>query len=254
MHMVDINSDLGEAFGSYPLGLDREIIPYVSSVNIACGWHAGDPMVMEETVRLSKLHGVAIGAHPGFPDLMGFGRRNMHLSPQEAKAYVKYQIGALMAFAVSHGLRLQHVKPHGAMYNMAAKDSTLARAIAEAIYEVDDGLILLGLAHSEMLRAGHAIGLRVASEVFADRAYQADGTLVPRSNPGAVIHDPALAIQRVIRMVKENKVTAITGEDISIYPQSICVHGDNPEAVAFVKAIGSALRVEGVGIAPLCCQ
>ena len=227
------------------------MIAHISSANIACGYHAGDPLVMDKTVAAAKAAGIAIGAHPGYPDLIGFGRRNMTCSPAEVKAYVKYQLGALMAFAAAHGMKMQHCKPHGALYNMAGKDAALARAIAEAIAEVDSSIILLALAGSQMIKAGEEAGLRVASEVFADRAYQADGSLVPRKQPGAVIHDTDEAIARTIRMVKEGKVTAITGEDVPLKADSICVHGDNPSAVEFVRNIRARLEAEGVTIAPL---
>ena len=248
MYQVDLNSDLGEAYGAYKIGMDKEIIAFISSANIGCGWHGGDPMVMDETVRECKAKAVAVGAHPGFPDLLGFGRRNMTLSPTEAKAYLKYQLGALMAFAASNGVPIQHVKPHGALYNMAAVDQKLAAALAEAVYEVDPKIIFLGLANSCMITAAVNCGLKTASEVFADRAYNADGTLVSRSLPGAVIHDTGLCISRVIRMVKENKVEAITGEDISLKPDSICVHGDTPKAVEFVKAIRDAFAAQGIAV------
>lgn len=251
MYKVDLNSDLGESFGAYKIGLDEEVIAHVSSVNVACGYHAGDPLVMDKTVAAAKATGVAVGAHPGYPDLMGFGRRNMLCSPKEAKAYVKYQLGALLAFTASHGVKLQHCKPHGALYNMAGKDMDLALAIAEAVAEVDKDIILLGLAGSKMIKAGKEVGLRVASEVFADRAYQADGSLVPRKLPGAVLHDKDEAIARTIRMVKEGKVTAITGEEVYIDANSICVHGDNPSAVEFVKNIRAKLAEQGVTIAPI---
>lgn len=254
MKTVDLNSDLGESFGTYRIGNDEAILPHVSSANIACGYHAGDPVTMEQTVRLAKASGIAIGAHPGFPDLMGFGRRNMEASPVEVKAYVKYQLGALMAFAMSYGMKLQHVKPHGAMYNMAAKDTRLAQAIAEAVAEVDGGLVLLGLSNSLMLSAGEAAGLRVASEVFADRAYREDGTLVPRNQPGAVLHDEQMVIRRAIRMVSEGRVTAVTGKDIAMKADSICVHGDNPQAIAFVKNIRVAFESAGIRIAPFGAQ
>ena len=251
MYKVDLNSDLGESFGNYTIGLDKEVIAHISSANVACGYHAGDPLVMDKTVLAAREAGGAVGAHPGYPDLMGFGRRNMVCSPKEAKAYVKYQLGALMAFTASHGMKLQHCKPHGALYNMAGKDMDLALAIAEAVAEVDKDVILLGLAGSKMLEAGRQVGLRVASEVFADRAYQADGSLVPRKQPGAVIHDTDEAIARTIRMVKEGKVTAITGEEVPLAADSICVHGDNPSAVEFVKNIRARLEAEGVTIAPI---
>ncbi len=251
MYQVDLNSDLGESFGNYTIGLDEQVIAHISSANVACGYHAGDPLVMDKTIRTAREAGVAVGAHPGFPDLMGFGRRNLACSPKEAKAYVKYQLGALMAFAKANGVRLQHCKPHGALYNMAAKDMDLALAMAEAVAEVDEDVIFLGLANSRMIDAAKQTGLRVASEVFADRAYQADGTLVPRKLPGAVIHDTDEAIARTIRMVKEGKVTAITGEEVPLRADSICVHGDNPSAVEFVKNIRARLIAEGVTIAPI---
>lgn len=251
MYKVDLNSDLGESFGTYKLGMDAEILAFVSSANVACAYHAGDPLVMEETVGRAARAGVAVGAHPGFPDLMGFGRRNMVCTPKEVKAYVKYQLGALYAFTKAQGVAMQHCKPHGALYNMAAKDMALATAIAEAIAEVDSNIILLGLANSLMIQAGRQAGLRVASEVFADRAYQADGSLVPRSQPGAVIHDTEEAIARTIRMVKEGKVTAISGEEVPLSADSICVHGDNPSALAFVQNIRARLEAEGVSIVPI---
>ncbi|MBR4165811.1 MAG: 5-oxoprolinase subunit PxpA [Lachnospiraceae bacterium] len=251
MLKVDLNSDLGESFGAYKIGMDADILQYVSSANVACGFHAGDPLVMEETVRLAKKAGAAVGAHPGYPDLQGFGRRNMICTPKEVKVYVKYQLGALLAFTRSARIPLQHCKPHGALYNMAAKDKALAAAIAEAVADVDAGIILLGLAGSAMTEAGKEAGLRVAGEVFADRAYQADGSLVPRSMPGAVIHDTEEALSRTVRMVKEGIVTAVTGETVPLTADSICVHGDNPSALAFVKAIRERLETEGVSVVPL---
>ena len=251
MYFVDLNSDLGESFGNYTIGMDEEILKFVSSANVACGWHAGDPMVMEKTVALAKEFGTAVGAHPGFPDLMGFGRRNMAVTPEEAKAYVKYQLGALQAFAKAHGVKIQHVKPHGALYNMAAVDEKLAKAMCEAVYEVDKDIIFMGLAGSKMITAAEETGLKAASEVFADRAYNDDGSLVSRKLPGAVIKDKDLAIQRVVRMVKEGKVESINGKDIDIKADSICVHGDNPKALEFVKNIRETLEKEGVTISSL---
>ena len=251
MYKVDLNSDLGESFGAYTIGMDEAVIAHISSANVACGYHAGDPLVMDRTVAAAKAAGVAVGAHPGYPDLLGFGRRNLACSTKEVKAYVQYQLGALMAFTAARGMKLQHCKPHGALYNMAAKDMDLALAIAQAIAEVDRDVILLGLAGSKLLEAGEQAGLRVASEVFADRAYQADGSLVPRKQPGAVIHDREAAIARTVRMVTEGKVTAVTGEDVPIQAHSICVHGDNPSAVEFVKSIRAALAAQGVEIAPI---
>ena len=251
MLKVDLNSDLGEGFGSYKIGEDKEIIKNISSANIACGWHAGDSLIMEKTVKLAKIEGVAVGAHPGYFDMAGFGRRNLHVSAEELKSYVKYQLGALMAFAKSNGVSVEHVKPHGAMYNMAAKNYDLAEAVAQAIYEVDDSIILLGLANSQLIKAGKEIGLKVANEVFADRAYMPDGTLVPRNDNGAVIHDTETAIKRVVRMVKEGRVEAIDSTDIDIKADSICVHGDNPKSLDFVKNIRKALEKENIEITSL---
>jgi UPF0271 protein len=248
---VDLNSDVGESFGAYKIGLDEDVLKYVSSANVACGWHAGDPIVMRKTVEAAYKNNVGIGAHPGFFDIMGFGRRNMIVSPDEAKQYTIYQLGALCGFVKAVGGKMQHVKPHGAMYNMAAKDGKIARAIIEGIWEVDRDLIVLGLAGSEMVNAAKDKGLKAANEVFADRAYNSDGTLVARSLPGSMIHDKNIAISRVIRMVTEGKVTAISGEDMDIKVDSICVHGDNPEAVEFVRLIKEELMRAGVGIKPL---
>ncbi len=251
MYRVDLNSDLGESFGSYTLGMDADILPYVSSVNIACGWHAGDPLVMDRTVKLAAEQGVGIGAHPGFPDLMGFGRRCMAVTPKEARNYVLYQVGAMSAFCAAHGTKLQHVKVHGALYNMAARDYHLARAMCEAAAMIDPHLIVLGLANSEWMKAGWDAGVDIRGEVFADRAYQDDGTLVPRTQCGAVLQDDQQVIRRVIRMVKENKVASITGKDLPIVPDSICIHGDTPQAVEFVRKIRAALAMEEICVKKL---
>lgn len=251
MRKVDLNCDLGESFGAYTIGLDHMVMPHISSANVACGWHAGDPLIMDRTVRLAKEAGVAVGAHPGYPDLLGFGRRAMTLSPDEVSAYVRYQVGALRAFTASSGIPMQHVKLHGALYNQAAADPTLACAVCAGIQAVDPKLIILTLAGSKMLEIAREMGLRTASEVFADRAYQADGSLVPRRMEGAVIRDESLAMQRAVKMVTEGRVTAITGEEISIHADSICVHGDNEKAVDFVIAIQKALRQKQVEITRL---
>jgi UPF0271 protein len=251
MNQIDLNCDLGESFGHYTIGMDGEVIPGISSANVACGFHASDPVVMSETVNLAKKYGVGIGAHPGFPDLMGFGRRKMDVKPQEAKAYVQYQIGALSAFCRAAGVPLVHVKPHGALYNMAGKDYALAKAICEGILEVDGRLILLALSGSQMLKAAKDTGLRAASEVFADRAYEEDGSLVARTKPGAMITDEGEAIRRVVRMIKEGKVMSVTGKDIPIRADSVCVHGDNAKALEFVRKIRAALTAEGIRILPL---
>ena len=251
MWKLDLNSDLGESFGDYRIGMDAEIIKYVTSVNLACGYHAGDPLVMGETVKMCKEARVAVGAHPGYPDLMGFGRRQMKLSFDEAKAYVKYQLGALTAFAVSNGIKIQHLKAHGAMGNTAGKDAVLARALCEAVAEVDRSIILMSFPNGEVVRIAQEMGLRYANEVYADRAYNEDGSLVARGTPGAMIIDPEFAIKRVIRMVKEGKVECVTGKDIDIAAHSVCVHGDTSAAVEIVKNLRAALEAEGIQIANL---
>lgn len=252
MYVIDLNSDLGESFGAYKIGRDNDIIPLVSSANVACGFHAGDPTVMANTVKLCKDNGVCLGAHPGFNDLVGFGRRNMSVSAEDAKNMIKYQVGALDAFCKSAGIKMQHVKPHGALYNMAGKDKTLARAICEGIYEYDASLILLGLSGSEMLNAAKEIGLPCAAEVFADRAYEDDGSLVARTKAGAMIHDEDEAVARVIGMIKNHSVKSINSKEIEICPDSVCVHGDSEKALLFVKKIRAALVSEGIEIKPIC--
>ncbi|MDC7286869.1 5-oxoprolinase subunit PxpA [Blautia schinkii] len=251
MYRVDLNSDLGESFGRYTLGMDDKIIPLITSANVACGYHASDPVVMQNTIARAKEAGIRVGAHPGFPDLMGFGRRNMNITPAEAKAYTLYQIGALSAFCTAQGVAMQHVKPHGAFYNTAAKDYNLSKAICEAIYEFDKNLIVMGLCGGELCRAAQDMGLRTAMEVFADRAYEEDGTLVDRRKEGSMVTDEEVAIARVIRMVKEQKVTAITGKDIPIRADSVCVHGDGVKALAFVEKIRKAFQDEGIEICSL---
>jgi UPF0271 protein len=251
MYRVDLNSDLGESFGRYTLGMDEKIIPLITSANVACGYHASDPVVMDKTIRLAKKAGICVGAHPGFPDLMGFGRRNMNVTPAEAKAYTLYQLGALDGFCKAQGVTMQHVKPHGALYNMAAKDYELSKAICEAIASYNKNLIVMALCGGQLLRAAKDLGLRAASEVFADRGYEEDGTLVDRRKEGAMITDEDVAIARVVRMVKEGKVTAVTGKDIAIQADSVCVHGDGEKALAFVEKIRQALEKEGIEICPL---
>lgn len=251
MYKVDLNSDLGESFGRYTIGSDDRIIPLITSANIACGFHASDPVVMMKTVNMVKKAGTGAGAHPGYPDLMGFGRRNMNVSHEEAKAYTLYQISALGGMCKAAGVKLRHVKPHGAMYNMAGKDYELSKAICEAIKEYDPSLIVMGLAGSQMVKAARDMGLKTAEEVFADRAYEEDGSLVARSKPGAMIEDEDEAIARVVRMIKEGKVQAITGNDIDIKADSVCVHGDGEKALLFVEKIRKALTDEGIEICPL---
>lgn len=250
-YKVDLNSDIGESFGAYKLGMDEEIVKHISSANIACGFHAGDPLVMDKTVRFCKENNVAVGAHPGFPDLLGFGRRNLDASFDEIRAYVIYQIGAMKAFADSHGLSLQHVKAHGALYNMAAVDEKVALAIAEAIKAVDSNLICVGMAGTAMEKAAKELGLRFACEVFADRNINPDGTLVSRKHPNAMIHDEELACKRVLKMIKEECVEAIDGTLVQVKVDTICVHGDNPKAVEFARKLKTVLEENGVQIVPM---
>lgn len=252
MYSIDLNSDLGESFGAYKIGRDEEVIPLVSSANVACGFHAGDPTVMAKTTALCKENGIAIGAHPGFNDLVGFGRRNMNVAPSDIKSMIIYQVGALDAFCKASGIKMQHVKPHGALYNMAAKDAALAGAICEGIYEYNPELILMGLANSEMINQAKKLGLPYAAEVFADRAYEDDGTLVARTKPGAMIKDETEAVSRVVGMIKNHSVTSINGNEIEICPDSVCVHGDSEKALIFVKKIRDTLQKEGIAIKPVC--
>ena len=247
---IDLNSDLGESFGNYKIGMDDQIIPLITSANIACGFHAGDPSVMKKTVALAVKNGVGIGAHPGYPDLVGFGRRKLAASPDDVYAMIVYQVGALAAFAKAAGGRLQHVKPHGALYNTAAKDAVLSEAIAQAVYDVDKDLILYAQPGTESIKAAEKIGLKTACEVFADRTYQDDGSLTPRTQPGAMITDEAKSIAQVLSMVLDKKVTTLSGKVIPIKADSICVYGDGPKALTFVNKIRETLKKEGVEIAP----
>lgn len=245
MYRIDLNSDLGESFGAYKLGCDEEIIKYVTAANIACGWHAGDPMVMEKTVKMAREHGVDVGAHPGLPDLMGFGRRKMMVSGEELKAYVKYQLGAMSAFTRAEGVMLHHMVPHGAISQF---NEEWAHAICEAVGEVDDRIIIYAIAGSALDKTARAEGLKVASEIFADRALMDDLSLAPRSMPGSMITDENIAIERCIRMVKEGRVTGLSGKELEIQGDTLCVHGDGPKALAFVQKISEAFRQEGIEI------
>ncbi|WP_082233293.1 LamB/YcsF family protein [Halobacillus massiliensis] len=250
-YLVDINCDMGESFGAYTLGRDEEILDFITSANIACGFHAGDPATMKKTVKMAIEKGVGIGAHPGLPDLAGFGRRNIQISPQEAYDLVVYQIGALYGFVKTEGGKMQHVKPHGALFNMAAKDFELSKGIAEAVYDVNPELILFGLSGSELVKAGENIGLKTANEVFSDRTYQHDGSLTSRKEKNALLTDPQEAIQQVIRMVKENKVHTVQGQDITIKAQTICIHGDGQTALEFADNISSSLADAGITKTPI---
>jgi UPF0271 protein len=245
---IDINCDMGESFGPWRMGTDADVMPHITSANIACGAHAGDPTVMRRTVRLARDAGVAVGAHPGFADLQGFGRREMTVDPAEIEDLILAQIGALTAIAKAEGVRLRHVKAHGALYNMAARQRPLADAIARAIEAADDSLIMFGLPNSPMIDAGKAAGLRVAAEGFADRSYQPDGSLTPRPREGAVIHDPAAVVARAVRMATEGIVLTPNGKEIALAIDTICVHGDTPGAADLTKQIRVALRTAGVDV------
>lgn len=248
---IDLNSDIGESVGNGSADSDEAVLDHVTSANIACGFHAGDPVTMRRTVEAAAARGVAIGAHPSLPDLQGFGRREMRITPAETQALVVYQIGALAAFAHAAGTRLTHVKPHGALYNMAARDAALAAAIAQAVADVDGGLILVGLAGSELPAAGQRLGLRVAHEAFADRRYEADGRLSPRGETGAVIDDIDTAIAQAIAIATRGEATARTGETLRITADTVCVHGDRPDAAEFACRLRSALETAGVEVRAL---
>ena len=243
---IDINSDMGESFGAYTIGHDAGLLTAITSANVAAGFHAGDPSVLRETIRAAVAHRVAVGAHPGFPDLVGFGRRELNVTPREAEDLVLYQVAAVAGVAAAEGTRLQHVKPHGALFNMAVHDATLSAAIARAVAAFDKSLILFGLPGSEILKAGRAAGLRVAAEVFADRAYEPDGTLASRRKPGAVIHDSDVVVARAVRMVTDRTVVATDGSVVPLDADTICVHGDTPGSDVLAARIRAGFERAGV--------
>jgi UPF0271 protein len=245
---IDLNADVGESFGAYRIGNDDAVMASITSASVAAGFHAGDPSVLRQTIRLAKAHGVAVGAHPGFPDLVGFGRREMHLTPSDVEDLVLYQIAAVAGVAAAEGLRLQHVKPHGALFNMAARSAPLSSAIVRAIVAFDRALILFGLAGSEMVTVGRAAGLRVAAEVFADRAYEPDGSLRSRLQANAVIPDVATVVARAVRMAKERAVEAIDGTVVPIDADTICVHGDTAGAEVLAAQLRAGLEAAGVTV------
>jgi UPF0271 protein len=253
MPVIDLNSDLGESFGAWTMGMDLEVMGRISSSNVACGWHAGDAEVMVKTVRAAKTKGVAVGAHPGYPDLLGFGRRGLACTADELYAYTLYQVGALKSICESEGLELQHVKPHGAMYNQAAKDLKLAKAIVKAVESAGRAgkgnrreIILLGLANSAFETACAELGVPFASEAFADRGYMADGSLVPRGQPGAFIHDPKEAAARMVKLVKQGTLETPDGQELRLKVHSICLHGDSPEAVKMAETVRAAMEENGI--------
>jgi UPF0271 protein len=248
MQVIDLNCDMGEAFGNYPMPNDDILMDYISSANIACGFHAGDPEVMRHTVNMAIKKGVAIGAHPGLPDLQGFGRREMKISDSEAYQMTLYQIGALFSFVKAAGGNLHHVKAHGALYNMAARDPALAKAIAEAVHDFDSTLILYALAGSEMVQAAKMTGIVAVSEVFADRTYQDDGSLTPRTQANALITDEQHSIEQVLMMIKHQQVVSVNNKNIYLKAETLCLHGDGVHAVEFAKMINQKLKSGGVEI------
>ncbi|MHB8091805.1 MAG: LamB/YcsF family protein [Syntrophales bacterium] len=254
MKKIDINCDMGESFGAYTLGMDSEVIKHISSANIACGYHAGDPQVMNKTVKLARENGVAVGAHPGYPDLVGFGRRNMDCNPDEIRDFVIYQIAALNGFCSLHGIKMQHVKPHGNLYNMSVGNENLSRAIAEAIAAVDRNLIwvVLGGAQASLVRKiADTAGIRIAFEAFPDRTYDPDGKLTSRKRPGAVIEDPKRSVEQALRMALDGEIIAVDGSRLKMEIHTLCLHGDNPSAVKHTRAIRQALETEGIGVRSL---
>ena len=251
MPVIDLNADLGESFGAFSIGRDAELIPLLTSANVACGFHGGDPRVMDLTVRRCREAGVAVGAHPSFPDLVGFGRRALDVSAGEVETDVLYQVAALAGFCRRHGLAMQHVKPHGALYNQANGSPDLARGIASGIAAFDAGLLLVCQPGTELARAGEAAGLTVAHEGFADRAYRGDGTLVSRAVEGSVYHDSGRATEQALRMVTEGTVVALDGTRVDVRVDTLCVHGDNPEAVRLVATLRERLAAAGVAVRPL---
>ena len=252
MARIDLNCDMGESHGAFVIGHDADVLPHVTSINVACGFHGGDPSVMRNIVTLAALQGVAVGAHPGLPDLLGFGRREMAVTPQEVYDMITYQVGALEAIAsAAAGVALQHVKPHGALYNMAARRDDLADAIARAVHDVDDSLILMGLAGSALIRAAQAHDLATASEVFADRAYMPDGSLAPRSRPDAMISDVDTAVTRAVRMVTMHEVIAVDGAVVMLHAESICIHGDGAQAALFAQRIRAGFDAAGITVQAL---
>jgi UPF0271 protein len=251
MNRIDLNCDMGESFGAYRLGSDEQLLDYVTSANIACGFHAGDPAVMRRTVRAALDKGVAIGAHPGYRDLQGFGRRFVDITPEEAYDLTLYQVAALQGFVHAAGGRMQHVKPHGALYNAAAKDRELAEALANATKAADPELILYGLAGSELIAAADRAGLRSAGEAFGDRTYQSDGSLTSRRSPDALIHDDAQACDQVIGLVTEGRVRSLQGDDVELRAGTICIHGDGPRPLPFVRLIRTRLEETGIEVKPV---
>ena len=249
MKTIDLNCDMGESFGAWKMGADAEVMPFISSANVACGFHAGDPATIRRTVRLAVDRGVAVGAHPSLPDLMGFGRRVMRISPQEMYDLIIYQAGAVEAFARVAGAKLHHVKCHGALYNMAVNDDALSEAMVRAVKDLGSGVILYALSGSKTLEAGKKAGIRVSGEVFADRGYTDEGTLAPRDQPGGLIEDPAASVRQVLRMIEEGYVTSLAGKRVAVSADTLCLHGDQPGAVTFAQALRKVFAEKGIAVA-----
>ncbi len=251
---IDLNCDMGESFGAYRIGMDEAVMPYITSANIACGWHAGDPVVMDRTVKMAAKYDINLGAHPGYPDLMGFGRRKINLTPEEVHKYVVYQIGALQAFTKINGGHLSHVKPHGGLYHYALENDDIARSIGKAIVSVDPDLYYVSMAGKktdEMKDIGKELGLKIVYEAFPDRAYNTDGTLVSRNKAGAVISNPEEVVERALSIAKDMRIRSINGEYVFLEAQTICVHGDTKGAVHLVKHIREALEAESINVIPI---
>ena len=247
---IDLNADVGEGYGAWPAVADTELFSLISSASIACGFHAGDPTRMRETASLAARNRVMVGAHPGYPDLLGFGRRELGASAPEVRDYVTYQVGAMMACAAAAGTRVRYVKPHGALYNRAVREPAIARAIAEGVRAADPNLALLGLAGSALLSSADEVGLRPVAEAFLDRGYRKDGSLVPRDQLGALIHDPSIAATRAVRLVIERVVETADGAIIPVAAESLCVHGDGAQAVLVLRAVRQGLAAAGISVAP----
>jgi UPF0271 protein len=246
---IDLNCDMGESYGAWKMGADAEVMPFITSANIACGFHAGDPATIRKTVRLAVDHGVAIGAHPSLPDLQGFGRRSMTITPQEMYDLVLYQAGAVEAFARAAGARLHHLKCHGALYNMAANDEPLSDACARAVKDLGGNVMLYALSGSRMMECAAKRDVRAVGECFADRGYQDDGTLAPRNVPGGMIEDEKKSVAQALAMIEEGQVTSLSGRRVAVAPGTLCLHGDQPGAVAFARALRAAFKEHGISIA-----
>jgi UPF0271 protein len=249
MKKIDLNCDMGESYGAWKMGADADVMPFITSANIACGFHGGDPATIRKTVKLAVDHGVAIGAHPSLPDLMGFGRRVMRVSPQDMYDLVVYQAGAVEAFARAAGAKLHHVKCHGALYNMAANDEALSEAMVKAVKDLGSGVILYALSQSKNFEIARKSGIKVAGEVFGDRGYSDDGTLAPRDKPGGMIEDAAACARQVLGMIEEGYVTSLSGKRVPVAADTLCLHGDQPDAVAFAKHLRGVFKERNIQVA-----